>query len=61
MMRPTAEDAARWVETCLAEYAKEHGSKDYDTGDVEFSEAGEDYVNTLQEISEGIRSLKPSQ
>lgn len=51
------ETAARWVEARMHAYIDEHGSRDPDTGAVEFPGNGGEYVGDLMEIAEGIRAL----
>jgi hypothetical protein len=53
------EAAAKWVEDRRDAYIDEHGSYDPDTGQTEFPEYGHEYVEELEEIAEGIRSLCP--
>lgn len=55
------EAAARWVEGRRDAYIAEHGSYDPDTGATEFPGDGEEYVEELDDIAEGVRSLIPAQ
>lgn len=54
------EQAAQWVEQRLENYVEEHGYREQDTNAVVFPGDGADYVCELDEIAEGIRSLKES-
>ncbi len=54
------EAAAKWVEKRLNNYVSEHGSYDPSTGVTEFPGNGDEYVYELEEIIEGIRSLRTS-
>lgn len=51
------ETAAKWVDKRLADYQREHGSIDPETGAAEYPGDGEEYVGELVEIAEGIRAL----
>lgn len=51
------EQAARWVEQRRDSYIENHGSVDPGTGVTEFPGYGAEYVEELDEIAEGIRSL----
>jgi hypothetical protein len=55
------ESAAKWVEKRCDDYVEEHGSRDPETGTVEFPGDGEEYVGELMEIAEGLRALKPAE
>jgi len=56
------ERAAKWVEQRLNDYDGEHGFTDPETGTREYPGrgAGEEYVQELYEIIEGIRALAAS-
>ena len=51
--------AAKWIDKRREDYDAEHGSTDYETGTREYPGrgAGEEYVQELWEIAEGIRAL----
>ncbi|BAK66911.1 hypothetical protein SLG_22360 [Sphingobium sp. SYK-6] len=50
--------AAKFVEKRRDEYVQEHGSYDPSTGVTEFPGNGDEYVDELEEIIEGIRAVK---
>lgn len=52
------EAAIARIQRDLDGYYKEHGTYDPETGVTEFSDAGQDYVSTLEELVESIRELK---
>jgi hypothetical protein len=49
--------AAKLIDRKVDDYVKEHGSYDPSTGQTEFSSAGEEYLETLEELAEEIRTL----
>lgn len=49
--------SARFVEARRDDYVKEFGFYDGETGVTEFPGNGDEYINELEEIIEGIRSL----
>ena len=51
------ETAAKWVDNRMQDYVKERGSYDHDTGYTELPGTGDEYVEELSAISEGIRKL----
>lgn len=51
------ERAAELIDRKVRDYTADHGSLDPETGTMEFSEAGEEYVSTLDELAEEIRAL----
>lgn len=53
------EAAAQWVEARRDAYIEEHGSYDPDTGVTEYPGDGAEYLEELDDIAEGIRSLRP--
>jgi hypothetical protein len=51
------ERAARYIEKQRDEYVQEYGMYDGTTGVTEFSNGGEEYLSTLEELIDGIRAL----
>ena len=51
------EAAAKWVENRMQGYIEEHGSYDHETGYTELPGSGDEYVEELENIAEGIRNL----
>lgn len=51
----SAEDAAKFIEKKVDDYAHEYGQMEQDTGAMNFSRAGRDYVDCLSELAEEIR------
>lgn len=54
--RRGVEAAAKLIDSKVQDYTSEHGAFDPETGATEFSRAGEEYVSTLEELSEEIRN-----
>lgn len=54
---PWFERAADHIDAMAEVYAVEHGSSDPETGCVEFSKAGEEYLGYLEDIACSFRSL----
>lgn len=52
------EAAAELIDRKIRAYVEEFGSYDPSTGETEFSEAGEEYLATLEDLAEEIRALK---
>jgi len=50
------EHVAKLIDKKIADYASEHGLLDPETGVMEFSQSGEEYVSTLEELAEAIRA-----
>lgn len=48
--------AVKIIDGKVADYTSEHGSLDPETGVMEFSRSGEEYVSTLEELAEEIRT-----
>ena len=53
------ERAARWVEQRLADFVRDHGFHDPDTGTLEFRGDGAEHAEELDFIAISIRGLKP--
>lgn len=51
------EAAAKLIDRKVSDYTSEHGSLDPETGAMEFSRSGEEYVSTLEELAEEIRAI----
>lgn len=51
------ERAARYIEKQRDEYVQEYGMYDSTTGVTEFSNGGEEYLSTLEELIDGIWAL----
>lgn len=51
------EAAAELIDRKVSDYTSEHGNLDLETGVMEFSRAGEEYVSTLEELAEEIRAI----
>jgi len=51
------ETAAKLIDRKVSDYTSEHGSLDPETGAMEFSLSGEEYVSTLEELAEEIRAI----
>lgn len=51
------EAAAELIDRKVSDYTSEHGNLDPETGVMEFSRAGEEYVSTLEELAEEIRAI----
>jgi hypothetical protein len=51
------EQAAKHIDRKVADYVEEFGAYDPSTGQTEFSDAGEQYLETLEELAEEIRNL----
>lgn len=49
--------AADLIESKVRDYTAEHGLLDPETGVMEFSRSGEEYVSTLEELAEEIRAI----
>jgi hypothetical protein len=56
----TAEDAARLIDQKFKDYVEEFGRMEPDTGHMNFPGNGDEYLETLEELAEEIRLLKPS-
>lgn len=52
------EAAAKFIDAKVADYVHDHGVYDPETGFTEFRRGGEEYVSTLEELTEEIRALK---
>jgi len=51
------EEAAKFIDQRIADYVQEHGMTDPSTGTVEFPGWGDEYVDELENLAEGIRAL----
>ena len=53
------ERIAKHIDNEVSGYVDEVGIYDYETGQTEFSNAGEEYIGTLEDLSDQIRNLPP--
>lgn len=51
------EKAAKYIDQQISDYVQEFGSYDPSTGHTEYSEAGHEYLSTLEELADSIRAL----
>jgi predicted Ser/Thr protein kinase len=51
------EQAAKYIDSKVSAYVQEFGAYDPSTGQTEFTDAGEQYLETLEELAEEIRNL----
>ena len=55
--RDGIEAVGKLIDRKVSDYTSEHGSLDPETGAMEFSRSGEEYVSTLEELAEEIRAI----